>query len=58
MFAKTVSEETVWWYVSVGHVFKRKGKHFIPVKMIGVPMSKKFEMIHYLIYLEIMQIPA
>lgn len=58
MFSKSVSDEVSWWHCSVGHVFKRKGKHFIPVKILGNPLRKKSEIVHYLIYLELLPIPS
>jgi len=57
VFYKRISNLMVRWIISAGKVFEKHSYYFIPIKIIGSPMSKRSTIIKSTIYLELMKFP-
>ena len=56
MFYKKLAETYIKWTTIVGSAFKRDKKFFIPIKIIGEPLSNRNLVVTYVMNLELMKI--
>lgn len=54
---KRISNHMVRWIISAGKVFDKHGYFFIPIRIIGSPLSKRSTVVYSIIYLELMRFP-